>query len=171
METLTAFIGDLSGIEINLWDFLDPPFAATVNGYAYTIASFNFGPKIIPLALRLYIIVLPKMIRHLIPRWRDESLPAYRAAIEQWKQIDLANASDEILLRGVRELAAEDAIYWFAAAVPLGLARITGAALNRFLHRYFIANFTGRCPGATHPKCAGAARNVGGLRSRPGKRP
>jgi pyruvate,water dikinase len=133
METLTAFMGDLSGIKINIWDFLDPPFAATVNGYAYTIASFNFSPKIIPLVLRLYIIVLPKMIRHLIPRWRDESLPGYRATIEQWKQIDLPNASDEALLRGVHELAAEDAIYWFAAAVPLGLARVTDAALNRFL--------------------------------------
>ena len=29
------------------------------------------------------------------------------------------------LLRGVRELAVADAVYWFAAAVPLGLARVT----------------------------------------------
>jgi phosphohistidine swiveling domain-containing protein len=133
METLTVFMGDLSGIEINLWDFIEPPFAATVNGYAYSIASFNLGPKLVPLALRIYVVVLPKMIRHLLPRWRDESLPGYRAVIEQWKGIDLPNASDEELLRGVRELATEDAIYWFAAAVPLGLARVTDAALNRFL--------------------------------------
>ena len=133
METLAAFMGDLSGIEINVWDFVDPPFAATVNGYAYSIASFNFSPKIIPLVLRVYIIVLPKMIRHLIPRWRDKSLPDYQAIIEHWKGIDFFNASDEELLRGVRELAAEDATYWFAAAVPLGLARTTDAALDRFL--------------------------------------
>ncbi len=133
METLTLYMEDLSGIEIDLWSFIDPPFAATINGYAYSIASFNFSPKMIPLAMRIYIVVLPKMIRHLFPRWRDESLPGYRAVIAQWKDIDLPNASDEELLRGVRELAAEDAIYWFAAAVALGLARMSDAALDRFL--------------------------------------
>jgi phosphohistidine swiveling domain-containing protein len=133
METLTLYMEDISGIEIDLWSFIDPPFAATVNGYAYSIASFNFSPKMIPLAMRIYIVVLPKMIRHLLPRWRDESLPGYRAVIAQWKDIDLSNASDEELLRGVRELAAEDAIYWFAAAVALGLARMSDAALDRFL--------------------------------------
>jgi pyruvate,water dikinase len=133
METLCVFMSELSGIDIPLWDFIDPPFAATVNGYAYSIASFNFGPKLVPLALRIYIVVLPKMIRHLFPRWRDESLPGYRAVIEQWKGIDLANTPDDELLRGVRELATEDAIYWFAAAVPLGLARMSDAALNRLV--------------------------------------
>ena len=133
MESLTIFMSDISGIEIKVWEFLDPPFAATVNGYAFSIASFNFSPKMVPLALRLYITVLPKMIRHLMPRWENESLPSYLAIIEQWKNIDLANASDEQLLRGIRELAHEDAVYWFAAAVPLGLARTSDAALDRFL--------------------------------------
>ena len=86
MDSLTLFMSELSGIEINVWEFLDPPFAATVNGYAYSIASFNFSPKMVPLALRLYITVLPKMIKHLMPRWKNESLPAYLAIIEQWKQ-------------------------------------------------------------------------------------
>ena len=133
MESFTVYLNDLSGSKINLWDFLDPPFAATVNGYAYTLASFNFSLKMIPLALRLYISVLPKMLRHLIPRWRDHSLPAYQAIIKHWQGIDLAQASDEELLRGIRELAYEDALYWFAAAVPLGLARMTDAALDYFL--------------------------------------
>ncbi len=133
IETLTAFLGELSGIQIDVWDFVDPPFAATVNGYAYSIASFNFSPKSVPLVLRMYTVVLPKMIRHLVPRWRDESLPAYQAIIARWKSLDLSAASDEELLRGVRELAYEDAAYWFAAAVPLGLARATDAALERFL--------------------------------------
>jgi pyruvate,water dikinase len=133
MESLAVFLSDLSGVEINLWDYIDPPFAATINGYAYSTASFKFGPMLFPMALRLYISVLPKMIRHLVPRWRDESLPGYRAIIEHWKGIDLPNAPDEELLRGVRELAMQDAIYWFAAAVPLGLARMSDAALDRFL--------------------------------------
>ena len=126
-------MGDLSGVEIDLWDFLDPPFAATVNGYAYSTASFNFSWKIVPMVLNVYIKVLPKMIRQLVPRWRDVSLPDYQAAIEQWKRIDLTNTSDEELLRGVRELATEDATYWFAAAVPLGLARTSDTALDLFL--------------------------------------
>jgi pyruvate,water dikinase len=83
--------------------------------------------------MRIYVVVLPKMIRHLYPRWRDESLPAYRQAIDYWKSVDLAGASDADLLHGIRELAHEDAIYWFAAAVPLGLARITDSVLGLFL--------------------------------------
>jgi len=137
METLAAFMGDLSGVEINVWDFVDPPFAATVNGYAYSIASFDFSPQVIPFVIRVYIVVLPKMIRNLIPRWRDQSLPDYQAIIAEWKGIDLANASDEDLLRGVRALAQEDATYWFAAAVPLGIARVTDAALNGYLKFVF----------------------------------
>jgi phosphohistidine swiveling domain-containing protein len=133
MVSMTVYMSDISGIKINLWDFIDPPFAASVNGYAYSIASFNFGWRLIPLALRVYIIVLPKMIRHLVPRWRDVSLPGYQAIIADWKNIDLSNTSDGDLLRGVRELAAEDAVYWFAAAVALGLARMSDGALNRFL--------------------------------------
>jgi len=133
MDSLAVFMDDLSGIEINIWDFVDPPFAATVNGFAYSIASFNFGWKIIPLVLRIYILVLPKMIRHMVPRWRDHSLLAYQAAIQHWKGLDMLNLSDDDLLRGVREMTTEDAIYWFAAAVPLGLARTSDAALNRFL--------------------------------------
>jgi pyruvate,water dikinase len=133
MDEIAAFLTDVSGMEINVWDFIDPPFAATVNGYAYSIASFDFNWGLIPLLLRMYAVVLPKMIRHLIPHWRDESVPGYQATIERWKSIDLATASDEALLQGVRELAAEDAIYWFAAAVPLGIARVTDAALDRFL--------------------------------------
>jgi phosphohistidine swiveling domain-containing protein len=133
MEEIAAFLTDLSGMEINVWDFVDPPFAATVNGYAYSIASFDFSWGLIPIVLRMYAVVLPKMIRYLIPRWRDESLPGYRAITEQWKGTDLLTASDEDLLRGVRELAARDAIYWFAAAVPLGLARVSDGTLDRFL--------------------------------------
>ncbi|MEA3334961.1 MAG: PEP/pyruvate-binding domain-containing protein [Chloroflexota bacterium] len=145
MDEIGVSLTDLSGFEINVWDFVEPPFAATVNGYAYSIASFDFSLKIVPLVLRIYTVVLPKMIRHLVPRWRDESLPDYRAAIEHWKSIDLPNASDETLLQGVRELAAEDAIYWFAAAVPLGLARVTDAALNRFLKSVGRGRSNGAC--------------------------
>jgi phosphohistidine swiveling domain-containing protein len=137
MESLTVFMSDLSGIEIKLWDFIDPPFAASVNGYAYSIASFNFSPKMVPMALQIYITVLPKMIKHLMPHWENEALPNYLAKIEEWKYIELTQASDKELLRGIRELAHQDAIYWFAAAVPLGLARTSDAVFDRFLKSVF----------------------------------
>jgi pyruvate,water dikinase len=135
MQAFADFMSELSGLKIDIWEIIQPPFATTVNGYAYSLASFEISPKLIPFVLQIYIVVLPKMIRHLYPRWRDESLPSYRARIDHWKNIDLANAPDEDLLRGVRELAHEDAAYWFAAAVPLGLARITDSVLDAFLKR------------------------------------
>ena len=133
MQSYADFMSELSGLNIDIWDIIQPPFATTVNGYAYSLASFEISPKLIPFVLRIYIVVLPKMIRHMFPRWRDESLPAYRATIAQWKQIDLATTADEDLLLGIRDLAHEDAVYWFAAAVPLGLARITDSLLDYFL--------------------------------------
>ena len=134
MQSFADFMSELSGLKFDIWDIIPPPFATTVNGYAYSIASFEISRKLIPFVLRIYVVVLPKMIRHLYPRWRDESLPAYQSAIEQWKSIDLAETKDEDLLHGMRELAFQDATYWFAAAVPLGLARITDSALDYFLN-------------------------------------
>ena len=133
MESLTVFMSEISGIEIRLWDFIDPPFAASVNGYAYSISSFNFSPQMVPKALQIYITVLPKMIKHLMPRWENESLPGYLTVIEKWKGINLASILDDEIIRGIRKLAYADAIYWFEAAVPLGLARISDSALGFFL--------------------------------------
>ena len=135
MQAFADFMSDLSGLKINIWEIIQPPFATTVNGYAYSLASFEISPKLIPFVLQIYIVVLPKMIRHLYPRWRDESLPSYRARIDYWKGLDLADVADADLLRGIRELAYEDAVYWFAAAVPLGLARITDSVLDAFLKK------------------------------------
>jgi rifampicin phosphotransferase len=104
-----------------------------VNGYAYSGASFDFRWRLVLPLLRIYATALPKMLRYMLPHWRDEALPGYLATIERWKGIDLADASDGELLHGIRELAVADAVYWLAAAVPLALARITDAALDRFL--------------------------------------
>lgn len=129
----TKFMSDLAGFEFDMWDFVEPPFATTVNGYAYSVASFDFSWHIVPMLLRVYTVVLPKMFRHMLPHWRDEALPAYLATIERWKDVDLTDAADEDLLHGVRELAVADAVYWLGAAIPLGLARITDALLDHFL--------------------------------------
>jgi pyruvate,water dikinase len=133
LEEMVAFMGDLIDMKIDMWDFIQPPFATTINGYAYSAASFDFRRQLIPALLRLYIVALPKMIRYMLPRWRDEALPSYLARIEHWKGVALTDTSDQELLHGVRELATADAVYWFAAAIPLGLARITDALLDGFL--------------------------------------
>ncbi|MDX1417442.1 MAG: PEP-utilizing enzyme, partial [Candidatus Promineifilaceae bacterium] len=135
LAEMAKFMSDISGIQIDIWEFIQPPFAATINGYAYSIASFNMSRTMIPKAMRIYIQVLPKMIRHLVPYWREGSLPRYREVVKYWKEVDLQEQKDVDLLRGMRELAYEDAVYWFAAAVPLGLARMSDAALNAFLKR------------------------------------
>jgi rifampicin phosphotransferase len=133
IREITIFMSDLFGFEFDIWDFVQPPFAATVNGYAYSVASFDFRWRLVLPILRIYATALPRMVRYMLPHWRDEALPGYLATIEHWKGIGLDDASDAELLQGVRELAVADAVYWFAAAVPLALARITDAALDRFL--------------------------------------
>jgi rifampicin phosphotransferase len=133
IREITIFMSDLFGFEFDIWDFVQPPFAATVNGYAYSVASFDFRWRLVLPILRIYATALPRMLRYMLPHWRDEALPGYLATIERWKGINLDDASDAELLQGVRELAMADAVYWFAAAVPLALARITDAALDRFL--------------------------------------
>lgn len=144
---MADFIGDLANMEIDVWDFIDPPFATTVNGYAYTIASFSFSWRLVPTILRMYTVALPRMIRHMVPYWRGQALPNYLSTIERWKAIDLNSTSDEELLQGVRELAAADAIHWFGAAVPLGMARMSDALLDRFLK-----SVAGRRDGASGPR-------------------
>jgi pyruvate,water dikinase len=129
----TALMSDLTGVKFDLWSFIQPPFATTINGYAYSIASFNFRWSSVPMILRIYTAAMPKLLNRMLPHWRDEALPAYLATIERWKRIDLTDVSDEDVLQGIRALAIADAIYWFAAALPLGVARVTDAALDRFL--------------------------------------
>jgi rifampicin phosphotransferase len=130
---IVGFMSEVANIKFSVWEFVEPPFATTVNGYAYTIGSLDFRWELVPKLFRVYVQALPGMVRRMLPYWREEGLPAYRATIEQWKGIDLERASDEKLLQGIRSLAVADAVYWFVAAVPLGLARITDALLDQFL--------------------------------------
>jgi rifampicin phosphotransferase len=130
---MVAYMSEVVGVKFDMWEFVEPPFATTVNGYAYTIGSFDFRWGFVPKLIRVYVQALPQMVRRMLPYWREEGLPAYLATIDQWKRIDLESAADEKLLQGIRSLAMADAVYWFVAAVPLGLARVTDALLDQFL--------------------------------------
>lgn len=132
MAKVFALMADLAGTDDRLADLVPKPFAITVNGYAYSAASFDASWRVIWPVLRIYA-TMPRFIGRFLGHWRDQGLPGYRSLIESWKNADPGETSDEDLLAGVRELAVADAIYWFDAAVPLGLARITDAVLDRFL--------------------------------------
>src|SRR5829696_3875632 len=117
-----------------LEDFADRPFFATVNGYAYSRANYKPGWRAIPILLRAWVGSWRRLFGgERLAYWREQTLPAYLAAIERWKAVDPAAASDERLLAGVRELALADARYWFACALMIGRAKITDALLGRFL--------------------------------------
>jgi rifampicin phosphotransferase len=138
---------DVTDIPKMLAEFLPGPFAVTVNGYAYSIASFSFHWRHVPLILRVYVGVLPALLRRGVAYWRDKAVPAYRQKIAYWKELDLAAAADEELLLGVRELAIADAEYWFAAAVPLGLSRATDSVLDSFLKSVAAGRNSSGIPG------------------------
>jgi pyruvate,water dikinase len=65
--------------------------------------------------------------------WRDEALPAYLAAINRWRTLDPAAATDGELLAGIRDLARADATYWWATALVIGGAKVSDAIFSHVL--------------------------------------
>jgi rifampicin phosphotransferase len=114
--------------------FADRPVFATVNGYAYSRANYKLHWRVIPMLLRAWVggwrrLFGPEGMAY----WREQTLPDYLAAIEKWKAVEPADASDERLFAGARELALADARHWFACALMIGRAKITDTLLDRFL--------------------------------------
>ena len=109
---------------------VDRPLFTTVNGYAYMRGNINFTWSVVPSLLRAYVLGIRALFKVGPGYWRDNALPSYLATIERWKAVETSRASDAELLRGVRELAWADAIYWFAAAVAIGTAKVTDSILN-----------------------------------------
>src|SRR5215212_815051 len=119
---------------LHIEDFIDRPLFATVNGYAYLRADYKLKWSTIPTILRATIDEFRLIFGdETAAYWREQSLPSYLDKIERWKKVDPSAAPDERLLAGVRELALEDARYWFACALMIARAKITDALLGRFL--------------------------------------
>jgi rifampicin phosphotransferase len=130
INTLMEFFG----WTLTLEDFADRPFFTTINGYAYSRANYKLEWSTVPTLLRAVIDEFRILFgAEMSAYWGEQALPSYLAKIERWKEVDLGIASDERLLAGVRELALEDARYWFACALMIGRAKITDALLGRFL--------------------------------------
>jgi pyruvate,water dikinase len=130
IDTLMEFFG----WTLTLEDFADRPFFTTINGYAYSRANYRLKWSKVPTILRATIDEFRILFGdEMGAYWGEQALPSYLAKIERWKAVDPATAPDEQLLAGVRELAHEDARYWFACALMIGRAKITDALLGRFL--------------------------------------
>ena len=138
MERSLEVFAEAFGFDMGLIDrMMDRPYLTTVHGFAYMRANYNLGPVIFARILWLYITVVPGMMKGFLPYWRDTRLGGYREIIDRWRMTDaeLATAEDARLLEGVRALATEDAVYWFAASMPIAIAKVTDGLLERFMPR------------------------------------
>ncbi|MCZ6641188.1 MAG: PEP-utilizing enzyme [Gammaproteobacteria bacterium] len=135
-QSMDEFITEL-GVPFDFDAIIDRPMFLTVNGYAYCRANYKFSWRLVRLIPRIiywYATAIPRLMKNLIPLWRDEKLPAYLGTIDQWKTLDLASARDKHLLTGIRELTSADAVYWFAVSIVMGFAKITDGLLHFFLN-------------------------------------
>lgn len=126
-------VGQVLGMGDDFEAFIDGPFFITVNGYGYSRGNFTVTLKTALLLLK-WLVQGPILIfRRGISQWRDLGVPEYLATIARWQAIDSATASDDELLRGIRELAIADAVYWFSAAIVIGAAKVSDALLESLL--------------------------------------
>ena len=130
LELSALEIAKAMGLDERLFD---GPFFTTVNGYGYSRANFPLNRDTIPIFLLSMVKSLPWLFRHGVALWRDEGLPRYLATLAHWREVDPATADDETLLRGIRELAIADAVYWFAAAIAIGVAKVSDSVLDSFV--------------------------------------
>jgi pyruvate,water dikinase len=69
-----------------------------------------------------------------LKKWREETLPRLLSIIERWKEVELGPASDEKLLRGIRELSIAEGDYWSNdTSHTFGVAKSTDDQLQCFL--------------------------------------
>lgn len=123
INELTELMATATGVPFDLKNMMPQGFARTINGYAYTTASFEMSWKNILTIVKIYSRIF-RLFNTTLFSWEEKALPHYQSLIERWGAIDLAQAEDDELLRGIAELAAADSAYWFGSAVNLGLSRI-----------------------------------------------
>jgi rifampicin phosphotransferase len=133
LEQSIRGLGEAMGFASLLDRMFDRPFFTTVNGYGYSRANFNITPRtVLPLILAS-IKGISWVFRDGVENWRQQGVPAYLATLARWQDVDPQAAPDRELLRGVRELAMADALYWFTAAIAIGAAKVSDSILDSFL--------------------------------------
>ena len=69
-----------------------------------------------------------------IKGWKEKAMPELLATVEEWEKIDFKAATDEELLKGIRELAYAGGMYWSSnASHSFGIAKATDDQLQAFL--------------------------------------
>ena len=130
-------MAEIGGANLDLDAMIPQGFAGTINGYAYTSASFKMSWSNLLAILRIYAHIL-KFFKMPAFDWDGVVLPDYQARIARWRAMDLAEAADEELLRGIREMAQADSGYWFGSALHLGLSRIMDSIFDWLLKSFLI---------------------------------
>ncbi len=114
----------------------------TVNGYAYRyMGNANqrrkgATPAPTPPEKTVSIDMVSWVCHEWPRRWRHEKLPAYLETIEQWRQVDITQATDKTLLEGICTLTRADGHYWEAANGVMALPRWQDQALQDFLQKH-----------------------------------
>ena len=80
--------------------------------------------------------------------WQEEAMPRLVGTAEKWRKVDPAEATDEELLAGIREMAIEEGFYWSGnTSSTFGIAKSTDDQLQCFLrenlpdHHYISGQF------------------------------
>jgi phosphohistidine swiveling domain-containing protein len=69
-----------------------------------------------------------------INEWSEKAMPDLVATTDEWRQVDPATATDEELLKGIRELAVASGMYWASnSSHTFGVAKVTDNQLQVFL--------------------------------------
>jgi phosphohistidine swiveling domain-containing protein len=106
----------------------------TVNGYAYQRRDFKPVQGVDPKVMADFQVKgQVEWWTKLVDLWRNDWLPDYQALINEWAKLDLATASDTVLLEGIRALALEDAYYWEESSKVFATAKVTDEQLQGFL--------------------------------------
>lgn len=141
LEQAIDHMVDEWNIPCDMDNLIERPFFLTVNGYAYSRASYRSFWRLmrsLPGLLYWYAVSVPRMLKSVVPNWRDKGLPTYLAKVQQWRSVDPSAATNQQLLEGIRDLAIADACYWMELTTVLATAKITDGMLNRFLNSWIV---------------------------------
>ncbi|MBN2148283.1 MAG: hypothetical protein JW726_12920 [Anaerolineales bacterium] len=105
---------------------LHEEYFTSINHYAYMNAGFP--PRVWKWVLFNLIPAYPRMLKRLIPFWRDELLPGYKQAVDRLADTPLAERSTSQLWRDAQELNGE-AMYYMASLLFATMGASAGAEM------------------------------------------
>lgn len=97
VDQIGDFMVSSADLETMLHEMIPKKFAQTINGYAYSVGSFDVEPQHIPLLLRIYTRALPRLLREGVGYWRDIGAPDYLSTIDRWQAVAPGDAASDSL--------------------------------------------------------------------------